>query len=170
MTKEELKQLIDSEIDTNGQRRITGAKLNQVLKAIVDNLCGVFSSSDAGKYLYIGSDGQPVASNVLETNSLFPDIVRAKNIYTKMITCDEITSEGNIKTMNGDVKVENGEITCAGNMDVAGNITVAGDVTSEGSVSSTRTLEAEGHGLYLYEHGDRYLVSVNHGNLVCNQS
>ena len=38
MNNEQLKELIDSKIKTNGQQSINGATLNEVLKAIVDSL------------------------------------------------------------------------------------------------------------------------------------
>ena len=47
MTIEQLKEEIDAEVNTNGQRRITGAKMNKVLKDTVDTLDAEVQEVDA---------------------------------------------------------------------------------------------------------------------------
>lgn len=142
MTKQELKDLIDAEVNTNGQRRITGAKLNAILKAIVDSL-PIFDTNFANRAVVIGEDGllNPTPKFAISANG-------------------DITIDAEIIT--NDIQVHN-DATVRGSLDINGNV-LAGNAVAAGT-----DLEARGHGLYLYEMNDRYLVSIDHGNIRVDQ-
>lgn len=174
MTKQELYDLIDAEINTNGQRRITGAKLNAILKTIVDNM-PIFDPVFNNRIVKIGEDGHleqtpklTISDKVYSTGIMVNGDIEGRDV----VLDGNITASGNI-TIDGeidasDIKVNN-DALIHGSIDVGGNATVAGNVAANNNVTTDTDLEAKGHGLYLYEMGDRYLVSIDHGAIRVDQ-
>ena len=76
MTIEELKDLIDSTINENGAKAITGQALNLALNEIVNAVAeAATTGGSAAKTLYVGSDSSPLteeqkASNVALYNEI----------------------------------------------------------------------------------------------------
>ena len=76
MTIEELKDLIDSTINENGTKAITGQALNLALNEIVNAVAeAATTGGSAAKTLYVGSDSSPLtdeqrASNVTLYNEI----------------------------------------------------------------------------------------------------
>lgn len=94
MTKEELVDLIDSTINSNGEKSITGQALNLALKEIVDAM----GSGDGGATMVLNCDNilgddltdEQKAENVLLYNAL----LAAENTPTSISIYSKIVMEG----------------------------------------------------------------------------
>ena len=79
MTIEELKDLIDSTINENGAKAITGQALNLALNEIVNAVAEVATTGgSAAKTLYVGSDSSPLTEEQIASNvALYNEISTA---------------------------------------------------------------------------------------------
>lgn len=79
MTIEELKDLIDSTINENGAKAITGQALNLALNEIVNAVAeAATTGGSAAKTLYVGSDSSPLAQEQIASNvALYNEISTA---------------------------------------------------------------------------------------------
>lgn len=79
MTIEEIKDLIDSTINENGAKAITGQALNLALNEIVNAVAeAATTGGSAAKTLYVGSDSSPLTQEQLASNAaLYTEIVTA---------------------------------------------------------------------------------------------
>lgn len=77
MTKEELKEMIDSTIAANGERAITGQALNLALNAIIDSM-GTGGSGARRLYVPLGDDDEEeLASAALASNAMLYTEIKA---------------------------------------------------------------------------------------------
>lgn len=140
MTKQELKDLIDAEVNTNGQRRITGAKLNEILKIIVDNL-PMFDSSKAGQLVYINAEGKAEsATGTSYTQGIFDN----GNIA---VTGD--LNAGNNIAAGYDISV-NRDVNASRNVNAGRNVN-GEKVNASETVLSEGTVRADGKGIDLID-------------------
>lgn len=85
MTIEELKDLIDSTINENGSKAITGKALNLALNEITNAVAeAATTGGSAAKTLYVGSDSSPLteeqrASNVALYNEISTALSNKEN-------------------------------------------------------------------------------------------
>lgn len=79
MTIEELKDLIDSTINENGTKAITGKALNLALNEIVNAVAeAATTGGSAAKTLYVGSDSSPLTEEQIASNvALYNEISTA---------------------------------------------------------------------------------------------
>lgn len=79
MTIEELKDLIDSTINENGAKAITGQALNLALNEIVNAVAeAATTGGSAAKTLYVGSDSSPLTQEQIASNvALYNEISTA---------------------------------------------------------------------------------------------
>ena len=79
MTIEELKDLIDSTINENGTKAITGKALNLALNEITNAVAeAATTGGSAAKTLYVGSDSSPLTQEQIASNvSLYNEISTA---------------------------------------------------------------------------------------------
>lgn len=79
MTIEELKDLIDSTINENGTKAITGKALNLALNEIVNAVAeAATTGGSAAKTLYVGSDSSPLTQEQIASNvALYNEISTA---------------------------------------------------------------------------------------------
>lgn len=79
MTIEELKDLIDSTINENGTKAITGQALNLALNEIVNAVAeAATTGGSAAKTLYVGSDESPLTQEQIASNiALYNEISTA---------------------------------------------------------------------------------------------
>ena len=79
MTIEELKDLIDSTINENGTKAITGQALNLALNEIVNAVAeAATTGGSAAKTLYVGSDSSPLTQEQIASNvALYNEISTA---------------------------------------------------------------------------------------------
>lgn len=79
MTIEELKDLIDSTINENGTKAITGQALNLALNEIVNAVAeAATTGGSAAKTLYVGSDSSPLTEEQIASNvALYNEISAA---------------------------------------------------------------------------------------------
>lgn len=79
MTIEELKDLIDSTINENGTKAITGQALNLALNEIVNAVAeAATTGGSAAKTLYVGSDSSPLTEEQIASNvALYNEISTA---------------------------------------------------------------------------------------------
>lgn len=79
MTIEELKDLIDSTINENGAKAITGQALNLALNEIVNAVAeAATTGGSAAKTLYVGSDSSPLTEEQIASNvALYNEISTA---------------------------------------------------------------------------------------------
>ena len=79
MTIEELKDLIDSTINENGSKAITGQALNLALNEIVNAVAeAATTGGSAAKTLYVGSDSSPLTQEQIASNiALYNEISTA---------------------------------------------------------------------------------------------
>lgn len=79
MTIEELKDLIDSTINENGAKAITGQALNLALNEIVNAVAeAATTGGSAAKTLYVGSDSSPLTQEQITSNvALYNEISTA---------------------------------------------------------------------------------------------
>lgn len=104
MTKEELIDLIDNTINTNGEKTITGQALNLALKEIVDAM----GSGDGGASMNLnisysalsGGENDLTEEQIAENVALYNAIIAAKDtpasiaIYSKLVMAGEGTYWG----------------------------------------------------------------------------
>lgn len=73
MTKEELKEMVDSTINANGSKEITGQALNLALNAIIESMGG-----SAARRLYVPFDDDELSAAALASNAaLYGDLKTA---------------------------------------------------------------------------------------------
>ena len=79
MTIEELKDLIDSTINENGSKAITGKALNLALNEITNAVAeAATTGGSAAKTLYVGSDSSPLTQEQIASNvALYNEISTA---------------------------------------------------------------------------------------------
>lgn len=79
MTIEEIKDLIDSTINENGTKAITGQALNLALNEIVNAVAeAATTGGSAAKTLYVGSDSSPLTQEQIASNvALYNEISTA---------------------------------------------------------------------------------------------
>ena len=79
MTIEELKNLIDSTINENGTKAITGQALNLALNEITNAVAeAATTGGSAAKTLYVGSDSSPLTQEQIASNvALYNEISTA---------------------------------------------------------------------------------------------
>ena len=79
MTIEEIKNLIDSTINENGAKAITGQALNLALNEIVNAVAeAATTGGSAAKTLYVGSDSSPLTQEQIASNvALYNEISTA---------------------------------------------------------------------------------------------
>lgn len=79
MTIEELKDLIDSTINENGTKAITGKALNLALNEITNAVAeAATTGGSAAKTLYVGSDSSPLTQEQIASNvALYNEISTA---------------------------------------------------------------------------------------------
>ena len=79
MTIEELKDLIDSTINENGTKAITGKALNLALNEITNAVAeAATTGGSAAKTLYVGSDSSPLTEEQIASNvALYNEISTA---------------------------------------------------------------------------------------------
>ena len=79
MTIEEIKDLIDSTINENGAKAITGQALNLALNEIVNAVAkAATTGGSAAKTLYVGSDSSPLTEEQIASNvALYNEISTA---------------------------------------------------------------------------------------------
>ena len=79
MTIEELKDLIDSTINENGTKAITGQALNLALNEITNAVAeAATTGGSAAKTLYVGSDSSPLTEEQIASNvALYNEISTA---------------------------------------------------------------------------------------------
>lgn len=79
MTIEELKDLIDSTINENGTKAITGKALNLALNEITNAVAeAATTGGSAAKTLYVGSDASPLTEEQIASNvALYNEISTA---------------------------------------------------------------------------------------------
>lgn len=79
MTIEELKDLIDSTINENGAKAITGQALNLALNEITNAVAeAATTGGSAAKTLYVGSDSSPLTQEQIASNvALYNEISTA---------------------------------------------------------------------------------------------
>lgn len=79
MTIEEIRDLIDSTINENGTKAITGKALNLALNEIVNAVAeAATTGGSAAKTLYVGSDSSPLTEEQIASNvALYNEISTA---------------------------------------------------------------------------------------------
>ena len=108
MTIEELKDLIDSTINENGTKAITGKALNLALNEITNAVAeAATTGGSAAKTLYVGSDSSPlteeqIASNVALYNEIFTALSNGE-IPPQVNGVANITQLGGNSAFNGDL-------------------------------------------------------------------
>ena len=99
MTIEELKDLIDSTINENGTKAITGKALNLALNEITNAVAEAATTGGGGgvKRLYVGASGGPVTvpEQLASNAALYTEIVTA-------LTNDELPPQVGVMVVNGD--------------------------------------------------------------------
>ena len=99
MTIEEIKDLIDSTINENGTKSITGKALNLALNEIVNAVAEAATTGGGGvKRLYVNIDGSPITDEqqLASNAALYTEIVTA-------LTNDELPPQVGILLVNGGV-------------------------------------------------------------------
>ena len=101
MTIEELKDLIDSTINENGAKAITGQALNLALNEIVNAVAkAATTGGGAAKTLYVGSDESPLTQEQIASNvALYNEISTAlsnKEIPPQVNGVAYVAESGNI--------------------------------------------------------------------------
>ena len=101
MTIEELKDLIDSTINENGTKAITGQALNLALNEIVNAVAeAATTGGSAAKTLYVGSDSSPLTEEQIASNvALYNEISTAlsnKEIPPQVNGVAYVAEAGNI--------------------------------------------------------------------------
>lgn len=100
MTKEELIDLIDNTINTNGEKTITGQALNLALKEIVDAM----GSGDGGASMNLnismsalsGGENDLTEEQLAENVELYNAIIAAKDTPASIAIYSKITMEGEV--------------------------------------------------------------------------
>ena len=78
MTVDEIRDLIDSTITTNGVKNITGQALNLALNEIVNAVAEAATTGGGAKTLYVGSDTAPLTEEQIASNvALYNEISTA---------------------------------------------------------------------------------------------
>ena len=108
MTIEELKDLIDSTINENGTKAITGKALNLALNEITNAVAeAATTGGSAAKTLYVGSDSSPLTEEQIASNvALYNEISTALSngeIPPQVNGVANITQLGGISAFNGDL-------------------------------------------------------------------
>ena len=110
MTIEELKDLIDSTINENGAKAITGKALNLALNEIVNAVAeAATTGGSAAKTLYVGSDSSPLTQEQIASNvALYNEISTAlsnKEIPPQVNGVAYVAEAGNIGFVSSGVFV-----------------------------------------------------------------
>ena len=108
MTIEELKDLIDSTINENGTKAITGKALNLALNEITNAVAeAATTGGSAAKTLYVGSDSSPLTEEQIASNvALYNEISTAFSngeIPPQVNGVANITQLGGNSAFNGDL-------------------------------------------------------------------
>lgn len=103
MTLEELKDLIDSTINENGKKSITGKTLNLVLNAIAEN-----AGSSASSMLV------HIPPTLLGGDSDLTEGQKAENVLARQAILDAYTNDTAAPIISGFVKIEQDGATQAG--------------------------------------------------------
>ena len=78
MTVDEIRDLIDNTITTNGVKNITGQALNLALNEIVNAVAEAATTGGGAKTLYVGSDTAPLTEEQIASNvALYNEISTA---------------------------------------------------------------------------------------------
>ena len=78
MTVDEIRDLIDSTITTNGVKNITGQALNLALNEIANAVAEAATTGGGAKTLYVGSDTAPLTEEQIASNvALYNEISTA---------------------------------------------------------------------------------------------
>lgn len=99
MTIEELRDLIDSTINENGTKAITGKALNLALNEITNAVAEAATTGGGGvKRLYVNIDGSPITDEqqLASNAALYTEIVTA-------LTNDELPPQVGIIVLEGNV-------------------------------------------------------------------
>lgn len=110
MTIQELKDLIDSTINENGAKAITGQALNLALNEIVNAVAeAATTGGSAAKTLYVGSDESPLTEEQIASNvALYNEISTAlsnKEIPPQVNGVAYVAESGNIGFVSSGVFV-----------------------------------------------------------------
>ena len=108
MTIEELKDLIDSTINENGTKAITGKALNLALNEITNAVAeAATTGGSAAKTLYVGRDSSPLTEEQIASNvALYNEISTALSngeIPPQVNGVANITQLGGNSAFNGDL-------------------------------------------------------------------
>lgn len=108
MTIEELKDLIDSTINENGTKAITGKALNLALNEITNAVAeAATTGGSVAKTLYVGSDSSPLTEEQIASNvALYNEISTALSngeIPPQVNGVANITQLGGNSAFNGDL-------------------------------------------------------------------
>lgn len=110
MTIQELKDLIDSTINENGSKAITGKALNLALNEITNAVAeAATTGGSAAKTLYVGSDSSPLTQEQIASNvALYNEISTAlsnKEIPPQVNGVAYVAEAGNIGFVSSGVFV-----------------------------------------------------------------
>ena len=97
MTVDEIRDLIDNTITTNGVKNITGQALNLALKEIVNAVAEAATTGGGGvKRLYVNIDGSPITDEqqLASNAALYTEIVTA-------LTNDELPPQVGVMVIDG---------------------------------------------------------------------
>ena len=151
MTKEELIDLIDNTINTNGEKTITGQALNLALKEIVDAM----GSGDGGASMNLnisysalsGGENDLTEEQIAENVALYNAIIAAKDtpasiaIYSKFVMSEEGTYWGQCPYwFAGSINADGEEQTIVGIiLGSIGGGSILAQLTADGSVAMVDT-------------------------------
>lgn len=151
MTKEELIDLIDNTINTNGEKTITGQALNLALKEIVDAM----GSGDGGASMNLnisysalsGGENDLTEEQIAENVALYNAIIAAKDtpasiaIYSKFVMSEEGTYWGQCPYwLAGSINADGEEQTMVGiALGSIGGGSILVQLTADGSVAMMNT-------------------------------
>lgn len=134
MTIQELKDLIDSTINENGTKAITGKALNLALNEITNAVAeAATTGGSAAKTLYVGSDSSPLTQEQIASNvSLYNEISTA--LSNKEIP-PQVNGIAYIADIGGNVGFISSGVFVTGNSVYVYAMPVACILASDGSVT-----------------------------------
>ena len=134
MTIEELKNLIDSTINENGTKAITGKALNLALNEITNAVAeAATTGGSAAKTLYVGSDSSPLTQEQIASN-----VALYNEISTAMSNGEmppQVNGIANITELGGNVGFISSGVFMVGNSVYVYAMPVACILASDGSVT-----------------------------------
>ena len=134
MTIEELKDLIDSTINENGTKAITGKALNLALNEIANAVAeAATTGGSAAKTLYVGSASSPLAQEQIASN------VALYNEISTALSNKEIPPQVNgvvyLDQVGGNVGFLSSVIIMSGGTVTLYSIPIQAELRSDGSVT-----------------------------------